>query len=126
MNLLSSDDIEDYFNQINFKIKKIYWINDFSCIVEFDNEEQALECFKILTGLEIDKDAQDIHKFDWKVSKPFIINDTAHEIQVRVSEVKDLDKKSGKGDSVYYKVYSQRIKNNYKSDYYYKQRNVNY
>jgi hypothetical protein len=31
---MTTDDVEEYFNE--FKVKKIYWINDFSCKDEFE------------------------------------------------------------------------------------------
>ncbi len=81
---MSTDDIEDYFNQISFKIKKIFWLNDFCCVIEFDCESLALEAFKKLTGLPLEEENK--QNYDWKSSLPFFINDEAQELFIRISE----------------------------------------
>lgn len=120
VNLLSSDDIEEYFNNANFKVKKIFWLNDFSCkfillnigVVEFDSEAIALETYEYFTEEKIDNSSTDLKNFDWRKSKSFTINEKDQEILIRVSEKNDLSKKSDKNEAVYYRFYNKRMKNN--------------
>jgi hypothetical protein len=84
---MSGDDIGDYFNQNDFKIKKLFWLNDYSCVIEFDSESQALDAFQKFTGCSfMTSDESDVEKFDWKPSLPFIIQDESQELFLRVSE----------------------------------------
>jgi hypothetical protein len=86
VNTMSTENVEEYFN---YSIKKIYWINDFTCIflynlglVEFGTEEEALKIFEDFTGTKVDKDGDLFEQFNWKPTKTYKEN----ELLLRVSE----------------------------------------
>ena len=87
---MSTDDISDYFNQNNFKIKKIFWLNDYSCIIEFDDESIALEAYQKFTGFNLNNDHSENENYDWKPSLPFKIQDDLQELSIRICE-KDVN-----------------------------------
>ena len=105
VNLMNTEDIETYMNNIEVKIKKIFWLNDFTCLVELDNEEITLRAFETLTGLQIDKDKSEYDNFNWKKSKTFIKMNRELDIEVRIAVEGDVDKKSERKDSVFYRFY---------------------
>ena len=106
VNLMNTEDIETYMNNIEVKIKKIFWLNDFTCLVELDNEEITLRAFETLTGFQIDKDKSEIDNYNWKKSKTFVKMNRELDIEVRIAVEGDVDKKSERKDSVFYRFYS--------------------
>ena len=113
--LMKTEDIENYFN---FKTKKIYWLNDFTCLVEFDNEESSLETFWYFSNSTYDKSKSELENYNWKKSKNFMKMNRELDIEIRVAEEGDVDKKSDRKESVYYKFYNNK-KRNY-NKYYHK------
>ena len=101
VNLMNTEDIETYMNNIEVKIKKIFWLNDFTCLVELDNEETTLRAFETLTGFQIDKDKSEIDNYNWKKSKTFVKMNRELDIEVRIAVEGDVDKKSERKDSVF-------------------------
>jgi hypothetical protein len=128
--LMNTEDIESYFDNINKSIKKIYWLNDFTCLVEFDNELICLEAYSLLTHYEIDKNKSDIENFNWRKSLNYMVKNRELEIEVRIAVEGDVNKKSDKKEGVYYKFYNKKIYNNnyYNNRQYknYKYKNYNY
>lgn len=106
VNLMNTEDIETYMNNIEVKIKKIFWLNDFTCLVELDNEDITLKAFEALTSSQIDKDKSDYDNYNWKKSKTFVKMNRELDIEVRIAIEGDVDKKSERKDSVYYRFYS--------------------
>ncbi len=88
---MSTDDIGDYFNQKNFKIKKIFWLNDFSCVIEFDNESSAIEAYQNFTGCSVSLELIEKENFDWRSATPFYIKEEPQELSLRVSEKEVYD-----------------------------------
>ena len=115
VNLMNTEDIENYFN---FKTKKIYWLNDFTCLVEFDNEESSLETFWYFSNSTYDKSKSELENYNWKKSKNYMKMNRELDIEIRVAEEGDVDKKSDRKESVYYKFYNNK-KRNY-NKYYHK------
>jgi len=111
--LMNTEDIESYFNNINKSIKKIYWLNDFTCLVEFDNELICLEAYSLLTHYEIDKNKSDIENFNWRKSLNYMIMNRELDIEVRIAVEGDINKKSEKNEGVYYKFYNKKLYNKY-------------
>ena len=128
--LMNTEDIESYFDNINKSIKKIFWLNDFTCLVEFDNELICLEAYSLLTHYEIDKNKSDIENFNWRKSLNYMVKNRELEIEVRIAVEGDVNKKSDKKEGVYYKFYNKKIYNNnyYNNRQYknYKYKNYNY
>ena len=108
VHLMNTEDIEKYLNDIEVKIKKIYWLNDFTCLVELDNEEITLNAFWKLTGTQCDKEKDDFDNYNWKKAKTYLTMNRELDIEIRVSVEGDLDKKSEKKESVYYKFYNKK------------------
>lgn len=89
---MSGDDIQDYFDE--FKVKKIYWLNDYSCIIyyitkgviEFDNEAIAISAFETLTESKEDPNLTDLQNFNWKKAKSFNVDEIPQEIYLRISD----------------------------------------
>jgi hypothetical protein len=134
VNLMNTEDIENYFN---FKTKKIYWLNDFTCLVEFDNEESSLDTFWYFSNSTYDKSKSELENYNWKKSKNFMKMNRELDIEIRVAEEGDVDKKSDRKESVYYKFYNNKRnynrfyhRKNYKRGGYYNynkyKRNNNY
>ena len=131
VNLMNTEDIENYFN---FKTKKIYWLNDFTCLVEFDNEESSLETFWYFSNSTYDKSKSELENYNWKKSKNYMKMNRELDIEIRVAEEGDVNKKSDRKESVYYKFYNnnrrnyRKYKRNYRrGNYYYNNyRNNNY
>ena len=115
VNLMNTEDIENYFN---FKTKKIYWLNDFTCLAEFDNEESSLATFWNFTNSNYDDSKSELENYNWKKSKNFMKMNRELDIEIRVAEEGDVDKKSDRKESVYYKFYNNK-KRNY-NKYYHK------
>ena len=115
VNLMNTEDIENYFN---YKLKKIYWLNDFTCLVEFDNEESSLETFWYFSNSTYDKSKSELENYNWKKSKNYMKMNRELDIEIRVAEEGDVDKKSDRKESVYYKFYNNK-KRNY-NKYYHK------
>ena len=55
-------------------------------IAEFDNETITLEAFCLLTNYKLNFEISEKENFNWKISKPFNLNERQLEIQLRVSE----------------------------------------
>ena len=108
VNLMNTEDIENYFN---FKTKKIYWLNDFTCLVEFDNEESSLETFWYFSNSTYDKSKSELENYNWKKSKNYMKMNRELDIEIRVAEEGDVDKKSDRKESVYYKFYNNKKRN---------------
>lgn len=108
VHLMNTEDIEKYLNEIEVKIKKIYWLNDFTCLVELDNEEISLNAFWKLTGTQCDKEKDDFDNYNWKKAKTYLTMNRELDIEIRVSVEGDLNKKSEKKESVYYKFYNKK------------------
>jgi hypothetical protein len=134
VNLMNTEDIENYFN---FKTKKIYWLNDFTCLAEFDNEESSLDTFWFFSNSTYDKSKSELENYNWKKSKNFMKMNRELDIEIRVAEEGDVDKKSDRKESVYYKFYNNKRnynrfyhRKNYKRGGYYNynkyKRNNNY
>ena len=60
-------------------------------VTEFDNEIITIEAFCSLTNYKIDESLPEKENLNWKVAKPFILNEQPQEIFIRVSE-KDVRK----------------------------------
>ena len=131
VNLMNTEDIENYFN---YKLKKIYWLNDFTCLAEFDNEESSLATFWNFTNSNYDDSKSELENYNWKKSKNFMKMNRELDIEIRVAEEGDVNKKSDRKESVYYKFYNnnrrnyRKYKRNYRrGNYYYNNyRNNNY
>ena len=131
VNLMNTEDIENYFN---YKLKKIYWLNDFTCLVEFDNEESSLETYWNFTNSNYDDSKSELENYNWKKSKNYMKMNRELDIEIRVAEEGDVNKKSDRKESVYYKFYNnnrrnyRKYKRNYRrGNYYYNNyRNNNY
>ena len=131
VNLMNTEDIENYFN---YKTKKIYWLNDFTCLAEFDNEESSLATFWNFTNSNYDDSKSELENYNWKKSKNYMKMNRELDIEIRVAEEGDVNKKSDRKESVYYKFYNNNRKNyrkykrNYRrGNYYYNNyRNNNY
>ena len=87
---MTTNDVEEYFNE--FKVKKIFWINDFSCkwnvdkgVVEFDNEKVTQEAFENLTNFKVNPTLSDKDNFDWKSAKPYTVEDKNLNLFIRYS-----------------------------------------
>ena len=115
VNLMNTEDIENYFN---FKTKKIYWLNDFTCLVEFDNEESSLGTYWHFSNSNYDDSKSELENYNWKKSKNYMKMNRELDIEIRVAEEGDVDKKSDRKESVYYKFYNNK-KRNY-NKYYHK------
>ena len=115
VNLMNTEDIENYFN---YKLKKIYWLNDFTCLVEFDNEESSLGTYWNFTNSNYDDSKSELENYNWKKSKNYMKMNRELDIEIRVAEEGDVDKKSDRKESVYYKFYNNK-KRNY-NKYYHK------
>lgn len=120
VNLMSTNDIEVYFNRYEFKIKKIFWLNDFSCIVEFDNESKALEAFWKMTKQEYDGNKNEKENYDWKPAEKEILFNFEMDIELRIADNEDMNRKSKKNESVYYRFYNR---NNYNTKQYQNRQN---
>ena len=88
---MSNNDIEEYFGKR--KIIKTFWLNDFSCIiyfnkgvVEFENEEIALEIFSKLTNFKYDETKSELENYDWRKSKKYQVLDNVLDLSLRISE----------------------------------------
>ena len=131
VNLMNTEDIENYFN---YKTKKIYWLNDFTCLAEFDNEESSLATFWNFTNSNYDDSKSELENYNWKKSKNYMKMNRELDIEIRVAEEGDVNKKSDRKESVYYKFYNnnrrnyRKYKRNYRrGNYYYNNyRNNNY
>jgi hypothetical protein len=131
VNLMNTEDIENYFN---YKLKKIYWLNDFTCLVEFDNEESSLGTYWHFTNSNYDDSKSELENYNWKKSKNYMKMNRELDIEIRVAEEGDVNKKSDRKESVYYKFYNnnrrnyRKYKRNYRrGNYYYNNyRNNNY
>ena len=131
VNLMNTEDIENYFN---YKTKKIYWLNDFTCLAEFDNEESSLGTFWNFTNSNYDDSKSELENYNWKKSKNYMKMNRELDIEIRVAEEGDVNKKSDRKESVYYKFYNnnkrnyRKYKRNYRrGNYYYNNyRNNNY
>ena len=134
VNLMNTEDIENYFN---FKTKKIYWLNDFTCLVEFDNEESSLGTYWHFSNSNYDDSKSELENYNWKKSKNYMKMNRELDIEIRVAEEGDVDKKSDRKESVYYKFYNNKRnynrfyhRKNYKRGGYYNynkyKRNNNY
>ena len=131
VNLMNTEDIENYFN---YKLKKIYWLNDFTCLVEFDNEESSLGTYWNFTNSNYDDSKSELENYNWKKSKNYMKMNRELDIEIRVAEEGDVNKKSDRKESVYYKFYNnnrrnyRKYKRNYRrGNYYYNNyRNNNY
>ena len=131
VNLMNTEDIENYFN---YKLKKIYWLNDFTCLAEFDNEESSLATFWNFTNSNYDDSKSELENYNWKKSKNYMKMNRELDIEIRVAEEGDVNKKSDRKESVYYKFYNnnrrnyRKYKRNYRrGNYYYNNyRNNNY
>ena len=131
VNLMNTEDIENYFN---YKLKKIYWLNDFTCLVEFDNEESSLGTYWHFSNSNYDDSKSELENYNWKKSKNYMKMNRELDIEIRVAEEGDVDKKSDRKESVYYKFYNnnrrnyRKYKRNYRrGNYYYNNyRNNNY
>ena len=134
VNLMNTEDIENYFN---FKTKKIYWLNDFTCLAEFDNEESSLGTYWHFSNSNYDDSKSELENYNWKKSKNFMKMNRELDIEIRVAEEGDVDKKSDRKESVYYKFYNNKRnynriyhRKNYKRGEYYNynkyKRNNNY
>jgi hypothetical protein len=82
---MSTQDVEEYFD---FKLKKIFWINDFTCkgvidigLAEFNNEEDALKTLEDFTGSKVEGSSE-LEQFNWKTAKAF----KEGELMLRVGE----------------------------------------
>ena len=131
VNLMNTEDIENYFN---YKLKKIYWLNDFTCLVEFDNEESSLGTYWHFSNSNYDDSKSELENYNWKKSKNYMKMNRELDIEIRVAEEGDVNKKSDRKESVYYKFYNnnrrnyRKYKRNYRrGNYYYNNyRNNNY
>ena len=131
VNLMNTKDIENYFN---YKLKKIYWLNDFTCLVEFDNEESSLGTYWHFSNSNYDDSKSELENYNWKKSKNYMKMNRELDIEIRVAEEGDVNKKSDRKESVYYKFYNnnrrnyRKYKRNYRrGNYYYNNyRNNNY
>jgi hypothetical protein len=65
-------------------------------VVEFDNENITVDAFKILSGSTINSSLTDYDNFNWRASKPFILNEKHQELDIRISE-KEVNNNLKKG-----------------------------
>lgn len=86
--------------------------------VEFDSEELCLIAFAELT--KINENSENLHNsnslandeisytnYNWKQAKSYTVKDIIVNIEIRVSEVGDIERKSAKTDAVFYKFYAR-------------------
>ena len=110
VNLMNSNDIADFLG--GQYIKKLYWLNDFTCVVEFDTEVACLTLFREFTGNH-EQESSDYEYFNWKVSKGHLLDNRMIDIEMRISEEGDLLRKADKKDAIYYKYYARKEKPDY-------------
>lgn len=122
VNLLNTNDIINYIG--GQFVKKLYWLNDFTCIVEFDTEILAKNIYKDYTSCDvshlssnnIDENPEEnidfLEKINWKASKLYE-NDGNFQvnIEMRFAEEGEESKKSDKKDAVFYRFYARNSKN---------------
>lgn len=84
-------------------------------MVEFDSEEYGLSTYYEFTGTHPSDEAEELEKFNWKQSRPFKLD--IHEVipEIRISEQKDIERKSDKKDAIYYKYYARNSKPEFKN-----------
>lgn len=74
-----------------------------------------------MTDYNYDEQKTEIENFDWKTSKPYIMDSIDIDLLLRVSEqevmslnknlkIKDINKKAPKRESKYYNIYRNRTK----------------
>lgn len=115
VNLLNTNDIMNYIG--GQFVKKLYWLNDFTCIVEFDTEILAKNVYKDYTSCDVSHlNSNDIdentEEINWKASKLYE-NDGNFQvnIEMRFAEEGEESKKSDKKDAVFYRFYARNSKN---------------
>lgn len=106
VNLMNTNDICSYLG--GRFIKKLYWLNDYTCVVEFDTETAALSIFNEFTNSESNKESD----YNWKPAKEYELDKRMISIEMRVSEEGDLERKGEKKDAIYYKYYARNDKDN--------------
>lgn len=129
VNLFNNETLYDYLTDFLTNLKKLTWINDFTCIAEFDSEEFCIKAYKELqhnanananTNDTNDTNANantnnidnsELHinnDWNWKLAKSYKLNDIlVNDIEIRISETNDILKKCAKDEAVYYKYYDR-------------------
>lgn len=119
VNLFNNESLYDYLTDFLANLRKLTWINDFSCIAEFDSEEHCLNAYY---NLQVNNDENleksNVNDFDWKIAKGHKLNDVdINDIEIRISEINDVLKKCPKDEAVYYKYYDrEEIKKRYENN----------
>ena len=91
VNYMTTNDVEEYFNE--FKVKKIFWINDYSCkgifyvlgVAEFDNENKAREAFETMTNTKVNPNLSNEENYNWKPAKSYTVEDKMLDLYIRFS-----------------------------------------
>ena len=130
VNLMNTNDVEEYLSVYGYKLKKIFWLNDFTCVVQFDNDAIAKEAFWKLTESEFDSNKSEFDNYNWKNAKTFMVMNRELDIEVRFAQEGDNEKKATRKESVFYRFYNRKEhksnNNNHNRNYNYYGKNRNY
>ncbi|KAI8081056.1 hypothetical protein BDF21DRAFT_462717 [Thamnidium elegans] len=97
---MSTKDITAYCNHV--ALEKVEWINDSSCNLAFNTEEQAKEA---LASLLVDTTVRVDHR-TLVPAKPFIDQDEkSHELFIRISTDEDVKERGARQRSRYYLIH---------------------
>ncbi|KAI8075477.1 uncharacterized protein B0P05DRAFT_448789, partial [Gilbertella persicaria] len=96
---MSTADITSYANTP--LLQKVQWINDSSCNLVFDNEEQAMEVAQTL----LHEPTASLDHHTLLPAKPFTHNDRSFELFIRVATDEDVKEKGARAKSRYYMIH---------------------
>ena len=124
--LLNTEEINTNLYDFMQNIKRVRWLNDFSCLIDFDSDEACVNTYFTLTGSEkIDSNEKSL--FNWKEAPKYISGGHTLCPIVRIAEDGDTERKSDKTEAAFYKYYcreeiknkelSRQEKNGFRKDY---------
>jgi len=123
---MNTEDINLYLTDYIIGIRKTKWLNDYTSIIEFDSDDLCLKAFKELTSVEenpelnesLEKESNPFVEYNWKKARSYTLENREIEIQMRIAEEGDLDRKSSTKDAIFYKYYKrEEIKEQQKERY---------